>query len=177
MDGPFYHDSRTPFLTGDIPAVTLATTLKSLTPIANVPLLGSNYFNYVGKALRVRVFGRQSTGATPGNLTMALLYGTGADNTGNTLVSTAGTGTANQTSVSWLVDVIVRCRTLGATGSLMCTGMWFIATQGFFCLPSTVPAAVTCDLTANNLITVQAMRSGSTAESWQVHDISFESLN
>jgi hypothetical protein len=177
MDGPFYQDSRAPFLTGDLPSVTLSTTLKSLTPVANIPMLGSNYFNYVGKALRIRAFGRQTTGTTPGNLTMSAVYGTGGDNVGTSIFTSAIVGTASQTNVAFLVDIIIRCRSLGATGSLFGTGIWFITSTGFLLLPFSAPAPATVDLTANNVITLQTARSGTTAESMQLHDIHYESLN
>jgi hypothetical protein len=44
-------------------------------------------------------------------------------------------------------------------------------------IPASVPAAVTVDLTANNVISPQFLRSGSTAETLQVHDVSYEALN
>jgi hypothetical protein len=66
-DGLFYVDSRTPFISADVAAVTLAATAKALIPVANIPVFGSNYFSLIGKAVRIRLFGRITTAATPGN--------------------------------------------------------------------------------------------------------------
>src|SRR5882762_10086537 len=67
MDGPFYLDQRTPFITVDVPSVTLATTAKALYTTDYFPILGGNYFNFVGKAILIRMFGRITTVLTPGN--------------------------------------------------------------------------------------------------------------
>ena len=53
-DGLYYVDSRQPFLSANVPQVTLGTTDKALIPVANMPVLGSNYFSMVGKAVRIR---------------------------------------------------------------------------------------------------------------------------
>lgn len=185
MDGPFYNDLRAPFITGDIAAVTLATTDKALYPVSNFPGLGGQYFSFIGKKMRIRLFGRMTTAATPGNLTVDIYYGTGADANGVLLASSAAVAlTASQTSLSWQADIYVHCRSIGSVGTLFVTGM-FEANVGVLAstlqpvmIPASVPAVSgACDLTAALIISVQAKRSGSTAETMQVHDMEVIALN
>lgn len=184
-DGPFYVDSRAPFISGDVAAVTLAATDKALIPAANIPVLGSNYFAYVGKAIRIRLFGRITTGATPGNGAISMRMGTGADANGTVICTSAAVAlTASQTNLSWMAEFIIRCRTMGATGALFGTGV-FCANVGVLAstlqpvmIPASAPAAsASVDLTAALLLSPQFQRSGSTAETMQVHDVSYEALN
>lgn len=183
-DGLWYVDTRAPHLSADVAAVTLATTDKAIIPVANIPILGSNYFSYVGKALRISMFGRLTTAATPGNGTFDIYWGTGADANGTILASSAAFAlTASQANLSWWIEFIVRCRALGASGSLLVTGQASFnnavvaSTLQPIMIPASAPAAVTVDLTAANVISPQFKRSGSTAETMQVHDVLFEAMN
>lgn len=184
-DGLFYVDSRAPFIGGDVAAVTLATTAKALIPIANIPILGGNYFNFIGKAVRIRLFGRMTTVLTPGNGQFSLYYGSGADAVGTVIAQTAAVAlTASQTNMSWQAEMIVRCRTLGNAGTLFCTGEFranvavLASSLQPILIPATAPAAsASVDLTSSQILSPQFSRSGSTAETMQVHDVSYEALN
>jgi hypothetical protein len=184
MDGPFYVDTRSPHIGADAAAVTLSTTNLALLPIANLPILGSNYFGYVGKAVRITMFGRITTGATPGNGQFNLYWGSGASATG-TIIGSSGTFalTASQTNLTWVCQFWVRARALGATGSLMVLGEAgfnpgvVVSTAQPIMIPASAPAPVTVDLTAANVLSPQFLRSGSTAETMQVHDYLQEALN
>lgn len=183
MDGPFYRDLRSPFIATDVTSVTLAATHKALYPVGNVPAMGKDYW-WVGKKIAIRAFGRITTVLTPGNLTLALLYGTGADNNGVTIVTSAAqTLIASQTNLSWEVELKVHCRSIGSAGTLFGTGRAFFNTAviaaGDFLLPASAPAVSgACDLTvASNVLSLQALRSGSTAETMQIHDLEVEALN
>ena len=184
MDGPFWVDLRAPFMATDAAAVTLSTTALALLPTANLPVLGANYFSYVGKAVRMKLYGRITTGATPGNMTAVLYWGTNAAANGTILVQTAATAlTPSQTNLTWEWDMLIRCRALGSSGSLIAFGM-FNANVGVLAstlqpvmLPASAPAAVTVDLTQNFVLSPQFLRSGSTAEAMTVHDFLFEALN
>ena len=184
-DGLFYNDLREPFITGDITAVTLAATAKALYPASNFPVLGGQYFSRIGKALRIRLFGRMTTAATPGNGSFNVYYGNGADANGTAIM----TGTpvalvASGTNLSWMCEVDVHCRTIGSAGTLFCTG-WslfhvglLLSTAAPMLLPASAPAASgAVDLTAANIISVQFLRSGSTAETMQVHNLQVVALN
>lgn len=184
-DGLFYNDLREPFNATDVAAVTLAATAKALYPAAAFPVLGGQYFSRVGKKLRIRLFGRMTTGITPGNGSFNVYYGSGADATGVLLMTGAPVAlVASGTNLSWQADIFVHCRSIGATGTLFCTGVGefnvgLVASTGQpIMLPASAPAASgACDLTASNIISVQFLRSGSTAETMQVHDLEVTALN
>jgi ABC-type transport system involved in cytochrome c biogenesis permease subunit len=184
MDGPFYVDTRAPHISADVASVTLAAANKAIIPAANIPVLGSNYFSYVGKALRIKLFGRLTTAATPGNGQWNIYWGTGADANGTVIGSSAALAlTANQANMSWFLEIVVRCRAMGVTGALLVTGEWaanvavLSSSLQPALIPASVPAPVTVDLTASNIISPQFLRSGSTAETMQVHDVLYEALN
>lgn len=185
MDGGFYWDTRGPFIFVDIPAVTLAATAKALYPVANHPILGGQYWLFPGKKLRYRLFGRITTVLTPGNGSFNILYGTGADANGVALM----TGTpvallASQTNLSWSMEAYVHARSLGATGTLFCSGKAHFnvaviaSTLQPILLPANTPAvSAACDLTAALIPSIQYLRSGSTVETMQVHDMEVTALN
>jgi hypothetical protein len=184
-DGLFYNDLREPFIATDVAAVTLAATAKALYPAAAFPALGGQYFSRVGKKLRIRLFGRMTTGATPGNGSFNVYYGSGADATGVLLMTgTPVALTAAGTNLSWMLEIFVHCRSIGAAGTLFVTGraefhVGLVAStlQPIF-LPASAPAVSgSCDLTAANIISVQFLRSGSTAETMQVHDLEVVAMN
>jgi len=181
-DGLFYVDARAPHISADVASVTLLTTDLALIPVANIPLLGQNYFSYVGKALRVTMFGRITTVATPGNGTLDIYWGNGGAANGTIIASSPTFAlTPNQTNLSWHLQFITRCRALGTSGSLMTTGFMIfneavVAAKQM--IPASAPAATTVDLTVvSNVISPQFKRSGSTAETMQVHEVLYEALN
>lgn len=185
MDGNFYLDTREPFIGTDIAAVTLAATNKALYPAGNFPVLGGQYFARIGKKLRIRAFGRMTTGLTPGNLTLGVLYGTGADANGVVLASSAATALlVSQTNVSWEADIYVHCRAIGSAGTLFVTGKAVFNTgviastsQPLLIPASAAVVSAACDLTAANIISLQALRSGSTGETMQIHDLEVTAVN
>lgn len=183
MDGQFYNDLKLPFMIAAPASVTLSTTNKGLIPIGNIAAMGKDYW-WAGKTIKIRAFGQITTGATPGNLTMALLYGTGADANGTSIVaSSAQTLIASQTNISWLLELTVRCISIGSAGTLFGTGYAQFGTAviaaNTFLMPATAPAVSgSVDLTvAANVLSLQALRSGSTAETMQVVDLQVIALN
>lgn len=184
MDGPFWVDLRTPHINADVGPLTLATTYKALLPVANLPILGSNYFNYSGKAVRMRIWGRITTALTPGNIQVGLFWGTGADANGTIIAQTSAAAlSASQTNLTWEWDIFCRCRVLGSSGSLLAHGMLnanvgvIASTLQPVMMPASAPAAVTVDLTQNFVLSPQMLRSGSTAEAVTIHEYTFESMN
>src|SRR5215813_10012986 len=122
-DGLFYNDLRGPFLTSDVTSVVLSTTDKALYPATSFPVLGSNYWAFAGKRLSIRMFGRISTGTSPGNGTFDVYWGTGADANGTIIGSSAAKALqVSQTNLSWYAQFDIHCRTMGASGTLFCTG-------------------------------------------------------
>lgn len=184
-DGLFYADSRTPFTAADITAVTLAATAKALYPAASFPALGAGYFNqFLGKAIRIKLFGRITTVLTPGNGSFDIYFGTGADATGTILASSGALAlTASQTNLSWSAEFDVTVRALGVSGALICTGVAefnvgvLASTLQPMLVPASAAAQVTVDLTSSNIISVQFKRSGSTVETMQVHSLQVIALN
>jgi hypothetical protein len=184
-DGLFYNDLREPFISSDIAQISPLATAVPLYPVSNFPILGGQYFSRPGKKLRIRLFGRCTSAATPGNVSFAVYYGTGAAANGVLLASSAPVAwTANQATMSFYVDVYVHCRTTGSAGTLFVTG-----TAGFnnaavastlqpLLIPATAPVVSgACDLTAALIVSIQMIRSGSTAETAQIHDMEVLALN
>lgn len=184
-DGLFYQDTREPFIGADIASVTLAATNKALYPASNFPLLGGQYFSRIGKKMHIVAYGRMTTGATPGNLTVGVLYGTGADANGVVLQSSAAVALiASQTNIMWCMDVMVHCRSIGSAGTLFAVGQFvcnpvvLASTAQPVMIPATAAAVSgACDLTASLIISLQALRSGSTAETMQIHDLKVVAVN
>lgn len=176
MDGQYYWDTRLPHISTDITSVTLAATNKALYPVANIPAMGKDYWT-VGKKVYIHLFGRCTSAATPGNLTLSIFYGTGADANGTSLAASAATAwTANQTNMSWWADFWIHCTAIGTAGALFATGYAKFnesAIAAGLMMPATAPATTaSLDLTvASNVLSVQALRSGSTAETLQIHEM------
>lgn len=181
-DGLLYNDLREPCISVDISAVTLSTTDKALYPVSNFPVLGGQYFSRIGKKIKIRLFGRMTTGTTPGNLTWDIYFGTGADANGTILASSAAEAlTASQTNLTWEVELYIHCRSTGSAGTLFVTGH-AIFNESVKAVRQMIPASApavsgSVDLTAANIISVQVKRSGSTAETMQVHDMEVIALN
>lgn len=184
-DGLFYHDTREPFISADQAAVTLATTAKALYTASAFPVLGGQYFARVGKKLQIRLFGKITTAATPGNGSFDIYYGTGADANGVLLASSAALAlTASQTNLSWQADIKISCRTTGSVGTLFVDGIahFNVGVLASTLQPMLIPASAAvvsgaCDLTAANIVSVQFKRSGSTAETMTVQDMEVVPLN
>jgi hypothetical protein len=183
-DGLFYEDLREPHLVTDLTAITMAATAKALYPAAAFPVLGGQYFNRPGKAIKISMWLKLVLGATPGNFSFNIHWGTGADANG-TLICTAGTPVALTASVTkcGYAEFVIRCLTTGTAGTLQATGVaWFdpaiIASTLQPILVPTAGAAASAalDLTAANIVSVQALQSG-TAGTIQVQSLLVEALN
>jgi len=131
--------------------------------------LVGQYFARIGKKLKNQAFRRMTTGATPGNLVFDIYYGTGGAANGTLLASSLSTTAlvASKTNLSWMLETTVHCRSIGATGLCFAPGMQLMNVGLVLsnCSANLIPdsAAVVsgaCDLTAANIISVQAKRSG-----------------
>lgn len=185
MDGPFWWDTRTPFIVSNLAPVTLAATAKALYTASAFPNLGGQYFANGGKKLRIRLFGRQTTALTPGNGSFNVYYGTGADANGVLLMTgTPVALTASKTNLNWEAEIFCRCITTGSVGTLQVTGSakfnvgLIASTLQPIMLPDSAAApSGACDLTANLIVSVQYLRSGSTVETMQVDDMDVVACN
>lgn len=184
-DGLFYSDVREPFVITDLTAISpLATAVALYTP-SSFPTLGGQYFARPGKALQIDIFGRCTSALTPGNMSFAVYYGTGASANGVLLASSLPSAwNASQTNMSFRLQAVVTCRTTGSAGTLFCTGFVMVnplavaSTLQPMLIPSTAPVvSAACDLTASLIISVQMLRSGSTAETAQVHQMRVTAVN
>ena len=179
MDGPWISTMLdTPINSVAETQVNLTTTLQAMVSTARLPNLGNNYFNYVGKRLHMKATGWTTSGGTPGNMTLAILAGNNANNTGTNVAGVTTTWTASQTNYTFNMDMWVQCRALGVSGSLLCEGIVHYQSSGIYPFNFTAPGITTVDLTQNPLyLSPQFSRSGSTAEVIRVLDIWFEALN
>jgi hypothetical protein len=180
MDGMNYVDHKLPFIVAGLSVINLTTTYQNLVNFTSMPVFGPNYWQYPGKAIRVRAIGLSTTGATPGTLTFSFLYGPATPGSGTTLAGVSVTWTASQTNMTFIAELQVRCRTLiggGFQGNLLAAGRMLLQGTGLFALPPTGLAVQTVDFAQPFCIVPQASRSGSTAESLTVQEIMYEALN
>jgi hypothetical protein len=184
-DGLFYNDLREPHFTSDLGAVTLSTTAKALYTTSDVPSM-AGYFLRPGKKIRIRLFGKITTALTPGNGSFDVYWGSGADATGTILASSAALAlSASQTNLSWEMEIAVRCITKGSAGALRCRGIWSanVGVLASTLQPAMIPASANADVSvdlspsANNIISVQFKRSGSTVETMAVQDLEVYGAN
>jgi hypothetical protein len=195
-EGQNYHETRDPyFQSGDFTAVTV-TTGQSIVPVLRVPATAlafpAGYWEKPGRRWVVYLYGRATTGATPGNFTFEIRWqsGTPSDAGGTILATSAATAfTATKTSISWWMRFFVESRgdasTFVPTASpLFAMGMFqtdgtsaLITSPGNpMMIPAATAAAVNVDTTLAGTLRVDAKRSGSTAETIQVHDLIVNSL-
>lgn len=182
-NGSFFHDTKPPWIITDPTSVTLATTDKALYGAQHVAAFGGTGYWWAGKKVGLRVFGRATTVLTPGNFSWSLYFGSGADATGTVLgTSKVVAASASQTNLCWMAQLELDCRVIGSSGTILATGFVFadalLIANGYVPFPASAPVAVAVDLTSvSNILSLQLKRSGSTAETAQVHQISLSPLN
>lgn len=171
--------------TADGSALASSTTATSLLPGAAKFQLPANFLT-VGSALRVTAFGRVSNiVTTPGTLTLDVRFG------GVVVFNGAAMplNTTAKTNVSWWLQAILTCRTIGTatTATMFGGGRWVsesansavAGTAGTVMMPASAPAAGTgFDSTATQVVDLFGTWSISNAgNSIQVHEYLLESLN
>lgn len=190
-----YHETRNPYKqTADYAAVTLASTSKSILVIASEVHTGSPFFcppGYwdLGKKWHVRMFGKTTTAATPGNLTIEIRHqvtGPVTDAGGTILATSAATAMgANKTNASWFIDFTIEARGIIGTAQPMFAKGFFetdqttaviASTAQPMFIPATAAASVNVDTTLQSFINIQWKRSGSTAETVQVQDCQINAI-
>lgn len=176
------------FDVGDGTALTASTTPTSILSASSKFTLPANFFNFIGKKLRVRAAGRISTVVTtPGTLTLDFRLG-------SVVVFTSGAMALNvvaKTNVTWIYEAELECRAVGASTSaaLLGIGKWqseavigsplpSAGGSGMLLLPASAPANGTgFDSTAAQQVDMFGTWSISNANSIQVHQFSLEALN
>lgn len=178
-----YHETLRPWVQADESAVTLTTTNKALVPAGRYSELGSQFFDTIGKKLWLHASGKMTTSTSPGTLTLALLFGTGADANGTSLVASAAqTLVASQTNITWSLDAYIHCRAVGSSGSLFAMGeavfgSALIAARSFD-MPASAAAAVgSLDLTGASFPSLQALVSSGASITMTVQDFALTPMN
>ena len=170
-------------------ALVSSTTLTSILPSGSRITLPAGFFDVPGRALRVVATGRISTLATsPGALSMQFRLGSVA-------VFSSGSMTLNttaQTNATWMLDLVLVCRSTGTgtSATLMGVGKWASRAVvgsgasgstgvGTLLLPDTAPVVGTgFDSTASQIIYLLAQWGTSSASnSIQLHTFSLEAMN
>lgn len=184
--GGDYRETLRPWSQAPETAVTLAATNKALVPAGRHKQFGTEYFNAKGRAILMKYWGEMTTGASPGTLTLAMLFGDGTDANGTSLAASAAqTLVANQTSIPWYLEAIVRCGEIAfATNNdnLLCMARAQFGTAliavGSLLIPAATPAPVTSlDLTGTSFPNLQALVSSGSGISMKIHHYDFEPVN
>src|SRR3954464_1541789 len=98
------------FSTADGTALGNSTTATSILPAAAKYTLGANFFDYIGKKLRIRAAGRVSNIATtPGTLTLDVRLGSVVVFNGGAMAL----NTTIKTNVTWTFEAELEARALG----------------------------------------------------------------
>lgn len=102
-------------------ALTAAAAASAL-PAAAKFTLPTNYFDTIGKKLRIRATGRiSSVNTTPGTARFDVRFG--ATVVFDSLAILLDT-VATKTNVGWMLDIDLTCRAIGTAGNLWGAGMW-----------------------------------------------------
>jgi hypothetical protein len=157
----------------------------SLVPAAAKYTLPANYFDFVGKKLRVRAAGRISNiVTTPGTITFDIRFGavTVAASSAMQLNAVA------KTNVTWVLDWAFDARIIGAVAQLMHIGVWQSESvvgspvpgtggSGQLMVPTSAPAVGTAfDSTVAQVVDFRATFS-LTGNSITLHQYALESMN
>lgn len=187
-EGNLIVETRKPYVqTADFAQVTQTTTSKNWLPQDGTGFMFPKNYWDAGKEWRFTLFGKMTTGATPGNHTTEIRHATVQPITdaGGTILATSSAvaAGANKTNISWMLFGRVHGRAaIGATAAMFgwCV---FISNQLSVLLPAAnVPqlipesagASTNVDTTAAGGISIQGKNSGANASTVVVHDLSVE---
>lgn len=115
-------------ITSQVDGATLSSSSStaSLLPSAARLTLPEGYFDRLGKELFVSAAGRISNiASTPGTITLDVRFG-------STVVASSGAVSLNttaKTNVSWLFEMVLTCRSLGASGAATLYGIGKFVTE------------------------------------------------
>jgi len=184
MDGPLYHDTRAQsIMTAAQANVTGATTAKMLHPavFTNVP---SMYFSAV-KKVRQTLGINVTLGATVGNITPTIYFGSSDAGT-NLLATGVAQAGVNAAAISaWFATIYVTSRG-GALASVVPTIAYgnlqvplshILSTAQSSPIPTGAIAPVNIDATAALGVMLQCANSGANGNTYAVQDLTFEALN
>jgi hypothetical protein len=119
-------------------AVLTAASAASAIPAAAKFTLKANFFDYVGKAIRVQASGRiSSIITTPGTARYDVRFGGTVVFDGLAILLDT---VAGHTTVGWTLDILMTCRAIGTSGNLWGQGTW--ACEDILGVPATAPKGV-----------------------------------
>lgn len=170
------HETIDPAAQVDEAVVSILNNPTNLIPAARYNL-GTQFFNKIGRKLRIRAFGKFTSGAG-GNCNFAIMFGTGANNNGVNVAQSIATNFVAATDASWEVEAYIHCRSLGATGTLFATGRfhantaWIASTAQPMLIPdSAAVVSAACDLTGTLIPALQFRAGGGPTMTVQDYDI------
>ena len=167
-------------------ALTAAAAASCIPPAAKFTL-PANFFDYVGKQLMIKASGRiSSVITTPGTARFDVRFGATVvfDGLAALLDSVAA-----HTNVGWHLEILLTCRAIGASASLMGQGKW--ECEDILGVPATAPKGVltailpwnsapavgnTFDSTASQAVDLYFTQTAATG-SLTVHQYSLISMN
>ena len=169
----------------DGPTLTAAAAASCIPPAAKF-VLPPNFFNAVGKALRIRASGRIScVVTTPGTARYDVRFGA-------TIVADSLAMNLNivaKTNVNWWLELLLTCRAIGTSANLMWQGLWAseavigsplptVGGSGEFILPYNAAPAVgnNFDSTASQAVDLFFTQTVATG-SMTLHQYALESIN
>ena len=119
-------------------AAVTAAAATSLLPAAAKYTLPANFFSVIGKQKRVQASGRiSSVITTPGTARFDVRFGATVVFDGLAVLLDSVVG---HTTVGWILDILLTCRAIGATGNLMGQGLW--TSEDILGVPATPPKGV-----------------------------------
>jgi hypothetical protein len=166
-------------------ALNTSTTATSILPPAAKFTLPANFYS-IGKVLRVVARGRISNIVTsPGTITLDVRHGSAVVFNGGAV----SMNTTAKTNVSWTLEALLTCRSIGSTTTATLLGMGTFTSESVVgagsgttltaSLPASAPAVGTgFDSTASQQVDLFAAFSVSNAaNSIQLHHYTLEALN
>jgi hypothetical protein len=122
---------------GDGSALTAAAAASALPPQAKFTL-PANFFDYVGKAIRIKASGRiSSLITTPGTARFDVRFGGTVVADGLAILLDT---VAAHTNVGWYLEMFLTARAIGSSGNLMMQGFWVC--EDILGVPATAPKGV-----------------------------------
>lgn len=146
--------------------ISNTTTETIICPDFSIPA----FYMQPGRTLRITATGLCSNVVTtPGTLTWRVRWG-GVSGTSLAASAALGLDTTARTSYGWFIQMMIVCRTAGATGTFMTAGFLYqnnilsstAANLQMQAVPQSANAVVTVDTTTAKLLTVSAQFSVAT---------------
>jgi len=123
----------------DGPTLTAASAASCIAPAAKITL-PNNFFDYIGKAIRIKVYGKiSSVITTPGTARFDVRFGSVVVFDGLAILLDT---VAAHTNVGWELEIVLTCRSIGNStlATMMGVGKW--TCEDILGVPATAPKGV-----------------------------------